>query len=294
MNNAPRRTRATLTAGAVSAAVLSTLFSGPAAQPATPSQIQAPIQVQAPLRAAAAGVYVVRRGDTLSGIAARHGVSLRTILAINRMNMRTIIYPGQRIRIRIGTAARSAIHIVRRGETLSGIAARYGISLRTILAVNRMNIRTVIYPGQRIIISRSGRGWAPATNPSVAQLKSMVANTARRMGVRPSLALAIALQESSFRQNVTSWAGAIGTMQIMPSSGVWASQLVGRPLNLRNAQDNITAGVAIIRVLIWTSPNLRIAIASYYQGQRSVMTRGMYRDTRAYVASVLNHERRFR
>ncbi|WP_104045404.1 lytic transglycosylase [Arthrobacter sp. ZGTC412] len=292
MRNAKRRTSVTLTAGAISAAILSTLFSGPAAQTATPSQIPVPTQVQAPVRVPASGVYVVRRGDTLSGIAARHGISLRTILAINRMNMRTIIYPGQRIRI--GTAARSAIHIVRRGDTLSGIAARYGISLRTILAINRMNMRTIIYPGQRIIISGSGQAWAPATNPSVGQLKSMVANTARRMGVSPSLALAIALQESSFRQNVTSWAGAIGTMQVMPSSGVWASQLVGRPLNLRNAQDNITAGVAIIRALIWTSPNLRIAIASYYQGQRSVMTRGMFRDTRAYVASVLSHERRFR
>jgi soluble lytic murein transglycosylase-like protein len=208
------------------------------------------------------------------------------------MNMRTVIYPGQRIRI--GTAARVAIHIVRRGDTLSGIAARYGLSLGTLLAVNRMSLRTVIYPGQRIIISRSVQTWAPATNPSVAQLKSMVANTARRMGVMPSLALAIAMQESSFRQNVTSWAGAIGTLQVLPASGVWASRLVGRPLNLRNAQDNITAGVAIIRVLIWTSPNLRIAIASYYQGQRSVRTRGMFRATRAYVASVLNYERRFR
>ncbi|RAM37767.1 lytic transglycosylase [Arthrobacter globiformis] len=292
MTIARRRTSATLTAGAISAAILSTLLSGPAAQTATPSQIPAPAQVQAPVRVPASGVYVIRRGDTLSGIAARHGVSLRTILALNRMHMRTIIYPGQRIRI--GTGTRVAVHVVRRGDTLSGIAARYGISLRTILAVNRMNIRTIIYPGQRIIINRSGQAWAPATNPSVAQLKSMVANTARRMGVRPSLVLAIALQESSFRQNVTSWAGAIGTMQVMPSSGVWASRLVGRPLNLRNAQDNITAGVAIIRALIWTSPNLRIAIASYYQGQRSVMTRGMYRDTRAYVASVLNHERRFR
>jgi soluble lytic murein transglycosylase-like protein len=114
------------------------------------------------------------------------------------------------------------------------------------------------------------------------------------MKVDPSLALAFAMQESSFRQNVTSPAGAIGTMQVMPTSGEWASQLVGRPLDLRKAQDNVTAGVAIISALISTSPSKEIAIASYYQGQYSVMNRGMYEDTKAYVASVLRHQKTFR
>jgi soluble lytic murein transglycosylase-like protein len=103
----------------------------------------------------------------------------------------------------------------------------------------------------------------------------MVADTARRMKVDPSLALAFAMQESSFRQNVVSSAGAIGTMQVMPTSGEWASQLVGRPLNLRKAQDNVTAGVAIISALMSTSPSKEIAIAGSYQGQYSVMNRGM-------------------
>lgn len=121
----------------------------------------------------------------------------------------------------------------------------------------------------------------------------MVADTARRLGVDPSLALAFAMQESSFRQDVTSSAGAIGTMQVMPTSGEWASQLVGRPLNLRNTQDNITAGVAIISALLATSPSKEIAIASYYQGQYSVMNRGMYEDTKAYVVSVLRYQTTF-
>lgn len=127
---------------------------------------------------------------------------------------------------------------------------------------------------------------ARATSYSTAQIKSMVATTARWMGVDPSLAL-FAQQESGFRQNVTSSAGAIGTMQVMPSSGTWASQVVGRPLNLRNAQDNITAGVAIIRSLVRTSPSLQIAIASYYQGQYPVMHRGTCQDTRVCAQFIL-------
>lgn len=52
-------------------------------------------------------------------------------------------------------------------------------------------------------------------------------------------------------------------MEVMSTSGEWASQLVGRPLNLGNTQDNIVAGVAIIAALLATNPSKEIAIASY-------------------------------
>ena len=89
--------------------------------------------------------------------------------------------------------------------------------------------------------------------PSREQMKKIVADTARRMGVDPSLALAFAFQESSFDHRSVSPANAIGTMQVIPSSGEWASDLVGRKLNLLDPYDNATAGVAIIRQLIRTS-----------------------------------------
>jgi N-acetylmuramoyl-L-alanine amidase len=264
---------------------------------------------------------VVKAGDTLSAIASRSGLSLASILAANNLQMRSIIYPGQKIMLApaaavavapavTSTAPASAgtTHIVKAGDTLSRIAASYGVSLASVLADNHTSLQTIIYPGQKILIVSSGpaSGPAPTSAPPTAQapaqsaslssvqLKAMVADTARRMGVDPSLAQAFAMQESSFRQNVTSSAGAIGTMQVMPSSGAWASRLVGRTLDLHNAQDNITAGVAIIAALVHTSPSTQIAIASYYQGQYSVMNRGMYEDTKAYVASVLKYQQSFK
>jgi soluble lytic murein transglycosylase-like protein len=319
MSQRSRRLSA-VTAAAASAVILS-LIGGTPALAATPQHVQAPTLAPAQL---SWGAYTVRPGDTLGAIAARHHMSLSAIFTANRMNARTIIYPGQKIRVTMTMLAAPApmavvkapakaapVHIVKSGDTLGRIASQHRVSLNTILAVNRMTLRTIIYPGQRILLSGTAAArptpaaTAPArttvkapaartTSYSTAQIKSMVAATARRMGVDPSLALAFAQQESGFRQNVTSSAGAIGTMQIMPSSGTWASQLTGRKLNLRNAQDNITAGVAIIRSLVRTSPSLRIAIASYYQGQYSVMHRGMYQDTKAYVASVLRHQQSFR
>ena len=129
--------------------------------------------------------------------------------------------------------------------------------------------------------------------PSREQMKTIVADTARRMGVDPSLALAFAFQESSFDHRSVSPANAIGTMQVIPSSGEWASDLVGRPLNLLDPYDNATAGIAIIRQLTRTSPDLDTAIAGYYQGQYSVSKYGMYDDTKQYVASIKALQKNF-
>ena len=77
----------------------------------------------------------------------------------------------------------------------------------------------------------------------------MIVATARRHGVDPRLALAVGWQESGWNQRQVSVANAIGVMQVIPSSGQWASEMAGRRLNLLNTQDNITAGVVILRSL---------------------------------------------
>jgi soluble lytic murein transglycosylase-like protein len=123
--------------------------------------------------------------------------------------------------------------------------------------------------------------------PTRTQMKQMVIDTANAMGVDPALAQAIAHQESGFNQRAVSPANAIGCMQVIPTSGEWASGLVGRELNLLIAQDNVTAGVAILKQLQRNGTPLETAIAGYYQGERSVRERGMNADTVTYVASVI-------
>jgi soluble lytic murein transglycosylase-like protein len=112
--------------------------------------------------------------------------------------------------------------------------------------------------------------------------------------VDPALALAVAQQESGFRQDVVSWADAIGVMQVLPSTGRWVSRaVVGRPLDLLRTRDNIIAGVSLLRVLTNAAP-LPQAVAGYYQGLASVRRNGMYADTRAYVRNVLALRQRWR
>ncbi|WP_115787286.1 lytic transglycosylase domain-containing protein [Arthrobacter silvisoli] len=290
----------------------------PASRPAAPAAVPT-------------GTYTVKPGDTLSGIAERHGVGLSKVFAWNGLNGNSIIYPGQKIKVSTAAAPASprpaasapaaspGSYTIRAGDTLGGIAYRHKVSLSELLSANRLKASTIIYPGQKLaipggsalqaassskplvpssflgytypaaVVSSANRNKAileASPVPTREQMKNIVADTARRMGVNPSLAMAFAYQESGFNQRAVSPANAIGTMQVIPSSGEWASELVGRKLNLLDPYDNATAGVAIIRALVSTSKTLDLAIAGYYQGQYSVSKHGMYADTKQYVASV--------
>ena len=114
----------------------------------------------------------VRSGDTLGALARRYGTSVRAIQAANNMGRRTVIAIGQQLRMPTGRgnaadaqpaasperaaqaapAAPTTTHRVRRGETLTAIARRYGTSVRAIQTANDMGRRTVIQVGQRLRI----------------------------------------------------------------------------------------------------------------------------------------------
>lgn len=238
-----------------------------------PSAPAAPAPAPAPAPLAGTGSYTIKAGDTLSSIASRHGVSLAALMAANNnVTATTVIYPGQKLTIP-GAGLQPA------GDTKPLVPS-------TFLGFT--------YPPAVVSSANENKALLNASPvPSRAEMKSIVADTARRMGVSPSLALAFAEQESGFDQRAVSPANAIGTMQVIPSSGQWASDLVGRKLNLLDPYDNATAGVAIIRTLIATSKDLDTAIAGYYQGQYSVNKYGMYDDTKRYVESIKARQRTF-
>ncbi|NOX63982.1 MAG: LysM peptidoglycan-binding domain-containing protein [Chloroflexi bacterium] len=103
-------------------------------------------------------VHIVRRGQTLSGIAARYGVTVGAIKRANKLRTNTI-YVGQRLRIPASGSPSSqggVIHIVRRGETLAAIANRYGVSVRRLARLNGISNTSLIRVGQRLIITPAG------------------------------------------------------------------------------------------------------------------------------------------
>ena len=112
-----------------------------------------------PARTTATGsTHTVRRGETLSRIAARYGTSWQQLASANGLRNPNLIHPGQRLVIRRGSAntahynSQSHYHIVARGETLSGIASRYGESWQQLAAKNGLRNPNRIYPGQRLLL----------------------------------------------------------------------------------------------------------------------------------------------
>lgn len=254
--------------------------------------------------AAASSPYVVTSGDTVSGIAMRYGVSIQQIVAHNGLSNPNLIFAGQALTLPAGQSGEGAnaavqesggTYTVQSGDTMWGIASQFGISVAQLVELNRDRVvdQHLIYEGQTIavpggetpIAEPESASQAANTGVSAAQLMH---DTAVAYGIDPALIKALAWQESGWQQGVVSSAGALGVMQVMPSTGGWvATELVGRPLNIAESpSDNILAGVVYLEWLIRYTGDENLALASYYQGPGSVSSYGMLAETRRYVDNI--------
>jgi soluble lytic murein transglycosylase-like protein len=223
-------------------------------------------QAQAPAAPAAAastsapppaGSYVVRSGDSLSALAANAGVSLSQIAAANGLDPSAPLLTGTVLKLPSGAPAPP-----RASQPL---------------------------PAQRVVPAAAPA--ATATRLGAGDIQSVAAAN----GVSPSLAAAIAWQESGFNNGMVSSANARGVMQVMPGTWDFVEQnLAGTKLNANSATDNVRAGVLYLHHLLQqTGGDESAAIAGYYQGLGSVRSRGMFDDTQKYVANVQALRSRF-
>jgi soluble lytic murein transglycosylase-like protein len=210
--------------------------------------------------------YVVVQGDTLIDICTEHKVNLAGVLTLNHLRKDSIIRPGQKLLLPAPPAKANP------GSTFLGRS----------------------YPPRVVAAANANRRLlARRKVPSRAQVRAMITTAARRRDLDPALVLAVAYQESGFNQRVVSPANAVGVMQVIPSAGKWASDLIDSPLDLLNTRDNITAGIVLLAALSKATGSEAQAIAGYYQGLTSVRNNGMFDDTRRYVANVQTLKSRF-
>ena len=115
------------------------------------------------------GTYTVRKGDSACGVASRYGVSCDTLLAANELSQQDLIYPGQALRIprqlntATGTGRQSSTrktlkttvveYRVKKGDNACQIATRLGVNCKALLTENRLGRRSVIHPGQKLLVS---------------------------------------------------------------------------------------------------------------------------------------------
>lgn len=130
----------------------------------------------------AAGVHVVKSGETVSGIARRYGISMTALRLDNRLTTRSVLQIGQKLRIR-GSAAKSSAarvtaaatvsaksrsnaarvaatraavtHVVQPGETISVIAAHFKVSQASLITINGLGRSALIKAGQTLKIPPS-------------------------------------------------------------------------------------------------------------------------------------------
>jgi LysM repeat protein len=263
--------------------------------------------------ASSGGGYVVQPGDTLTGIAAANGTSVSALAAANGLDPTGLLIAGSSLAVTAGGGSAPATssggapgvqgaYTVRSGDTLSGLAAGAGVSMSDMAAMNGLDPDGVLVAGTVLKLPTGApapaRSAEPAPAPVIPQADPVptatyvgaadIQSVASQYGVSPSLAAAIAWQESGFNNAMVSSANARGVMQVMPGTWDYVQQnLAQRPLDPNSATDNVHAGVMYLkRLLDETGGDENAAIAGYYQGLRSVSERGMYDDTARYVENV--------
>lgn len=136
---------------------------------------------------AAPTTYAVRQGDTVSGIAARFGLSAQEVLVRNGLGWNTIIHPGQTLHLAStpavttartssgsssGSGSSTSSYHVKSGDTVSGIASRVGVSTTALLRANKLSQRSVIYPGQTLRVPHGSSGGGSVSTAAASSSAS--------------------------------------------------------------------------------------------------------------------------
>jgi LysM repeat protein len=160
----------------------------------TPARTQADPASEGTLSVASVAVpstYKVRSGDTVSGIAGKYGLSTASVLALNGLSWKSLIFPGQVLKLTKTTTTTTAPastptapaqttatttastgttkYTIKAGDTVTTIAKKFGVTVTAVLAANDLKVTSIIYTGRTLIIpspSSSSTATPPATQPA--------------------------------------------------------------------------------------------------------------------------------
>ena len=179
--------------------------------------------------AAAAGTtYTVQAGDTVAAIAGRHNLSTASVLALNGLGWKSLIFPGQVLKLAPGatvapvaSAQEGGRYTIVAGDTLSRIAARFGVPVESMLSVNGLSWSSIIYPGQTIAI--------PATEPAAPSeslaIETVSAVTPAPAPAAPSPSSTYTIQSGDTISSIAARYG-VTTQALLDANGLTASSII--------------------------------------------------------------------
>ena len=173
---------------------------------------------------------------------------------------------------------------VRAGDSLTAIAERHRTTVAALVSANDLDAKGVLLEGAVLKLPAAGA----VQSLTRSTVRSQLDYWASRYGIPTSLARALSWQESGFQVDITSPVGAWGPMQVMPDTWDFVEEhLLGEEV-ARTGEGGIRVGMALLNHLLKRfNGDQRLALAAWYQGERAVRERGLYDETKVFVANVL-------
>jgi hypothetical protein len=189
------------------------------------------------------------------------------------------------------------VYVVQPGDSLTRIAAHFGIGLTSLARVNRLDPLHPLLIGTKLSVPATvstpapaapAAQSAPALTATPALVREQLDAWANNLGVSASLVRALAWMESGYQPNVVSDVGARGVLQTLPETRDWVEQvLLGHPVP-HTVDGDIEVGVLYLRHLLQRfNGNTALALAAWYQGEAAVRRFGPYKVTKPFVVDVL-------
>jgi LysM repeat protein len=181
-------------------------------------------------------------------------------------------------------------YVVKPGDNLTAIARTHGTTLKRLAQLNKLNPANPLLIGTKLRLPAAVRVMPTAeaaTNAST--VRASLDRWASYYGVDTHLAHALAWMESGYNNAMVSSVGAQGVMQLLPTTWTYVEDvLIGHKISDHGPDGNVHVGMAYLHHLLRVfNGNEHLALAGWYQGERSVKANGPLKVSKAFAADVL-------